>query len=355
MANGIRLAPGVFSRLTRDGEVPLTIHEHPTTGGITLRMGNVYLNTPFDEWYCERSQALLTEASSGVFEVQYAGEAVQCDVLPLPGYLSELNSLGHRVTDTTISHCDRIRISPISGCTLDCGFCDIPSMRYQRHEAEEILASVEVAKQDRNVAAHHMLICGGSPGPRHFAWFDEMICTVAAGSGLMTDVMMSARAGDLGFIRRFVDAGVGGFSFNLEVFGNESASHIMPRKHARSSPHLPRTIRAALQAVGGGGRVRSLVVIGLEDVQDTLRGIEFLASLGCEPVLSPFRPSRNTALASLEPPDEQYLTRIYDGALDIVASHGVRLGPRCIPCQNNTLVIPDSSTDYWYSGDKRGS
>ena len=331
MANGIRLEPGVFSSLTQDGEVPLTIHEHPTTGGITLKMGDIYLNAPFDEWYCERSQALLAGQSDGSFEVQYSGEAVQCDILPLPGYLSTLNSLGNRVIDTTISHCDRIRVSPISGCSLDCGFCDIQAMRYRRHEAAEILASIEVAKQDRNIHAHHMLICGGSPGPKHFAWFDETICSVATGSGLITDVMMSAREGDLGFIQRFVDAGVTGFSFNLEIFGQESASHIIPRKRALSFLHLPRTIEAALEGVGGGGRVRSLVVIGLENVEDTLRGIDYLARLGCEPVLSPFRPSRNTALAALEPPNEQYLMRIYNGAMDIVAARGVRLGPRCIP------------------------
>ena len=349
MSNGIRLDAGVFSRLTLGGEVPLTIHEHPTTGGITLRMGEVYLNAPFDEWYCERSQALLAEASDGALEVRYDGKSVPCDVLPLPNYLSELNSLGHRVIDTTISHCDRIRISPISGCVLDCAFCDIPSRRYQRHEADEILASLEVAKQDRNIPAHHMLICGGSPGPNHLAWFDEMICTVTANSGLVTDVMMSAREGDLGFIRRYADAGVSGFSFNLEVFGDESAAYIMPRKHVRSSPHLARTIEAALEVVGGKGRVRSIIVIGLEDAEATLRGIDFLASLGCEPVLSPFRPSRNTALVAHEPPTEEYLTHIYDRALEIVATHGVRLGPRCIPCQNNTLVLPDGSPDYWYS------
>lgn len=104
--------------------------------------------------------------------------------------------------------------------------------------------------------------------------------------------------------------------------------------------------------MGGNGRVRSILVIGLEDAETTLRGVDFLASLGCDPVLSPFRPSRGTALTALEPPTDEYLMRVYDRALGIVAAHGVRLGPCCIPCQHNTLVLPDGSPDYWYSEDR---
>jgi pyruvate-formate lyase-activating enzyme len=352
MAKGIRLEPEAVRCLTGGGEAPLTIHEYPTTGGVTVRMGDVYLNAPFDDWYCVRSEAVLAIAPGGGFEIRYAGEAAPCDVLPLPGYLGAINSLGQPVTATTMSHCDRIRVSPISGCSLDCGFCDVPSSRYRRHSAEEILASVAVAKQDQNLPACHLLISGGSPGPNHFAWFDEMVCAVASGAGLVTDVMMSPREGGLGFVTRFAQAGVHGFALNLEVFGGDSAAWIMPRKYTRSSPHTARTVEAALEAVGGNGRVRSLVIIGLEDPETTLRGIEFLASLGCEPVLSPFRPSRNTALAVHEPPSEEYLLDIYHRALDIVSAHGIRLGPRCIPCQHNTLVFPDGSADYWYSEDR---
>jgi hypothetical protein len=355
LSAGIRLAPDVIGPLTHNGEVPLTIHEYPTTGGVTIRMGDVYLNAPFDEWYCSRSKAVLARAPDGGFEVRYGGDAVPCEVLPLPGYLSAVNSLGQSVTDTTMSHCDRIRVSPISGCILDCGFCDVPTSRYQRHRPEEILASVEVAKRDGNLPTHHMLISGGSPGPNHFGWFDEMVCAVTAGSGLMTDVMMSPREGDLTYLNRYSAAGVQGFSLNLEVTGAESAARIMPRKHARSSPHIARTVEGALEAVGGDGRVRSLVIIGLEDAETTLRGIEFLARLGCDPVLSPFRPSRNTPLANLEPPTEEYLLEVYLRALDIAAAHGVRLGPRCIPCQHNTLTFPDGTSDYWYSEDLKAS
>ncbi len=348
LAHGIKIDPKVVPAITRGGELPLTIHEYATTGGVTLKMGDTYLNAPFDDWYCDRSEAVLTLGPDGTPAVRFQGFETHADVLLLPGYLSSANSLGQPVVNTTMSHGDRIRVSPISGCTLDCRFCDLPALRYQRHSAEEMLASIEVAKADSNLPAHHLLISGGSPGPAHFDWFDDTIVEVIEGSGLPTDVMMSPREGSLDYLKRYASAGVHGFSFNLEVFGDERATEIMPRKHSRSTPHFARTIEAALSEVGGDGRVRSIVIIGLEDVTSTLEAIEYIARLGADPVLSPFRPAQNTALERWEPPTEEYLRTVYDGALEIAEKFGVRLGPRCIPCQHNVLVMPDGSADYWY-------
>jgi radical SAM superfamily enzyme YgiQ (UPF0313 family) len=250
-----------------------------------------------------------------------------------------------------MSHCDRIRVSPISGCTLDCSFCDLPALRYRRHGAEEMLASIEVAKADAALPAHHLLISGGSPGPAHFSWFDETIEEVIRRCGLPTDVMMSPREGSLDYVRRYAGAGATGFSLNLEVYGEGRALEIMPRKHTRSTPHVARTVESALDAVGGEGRVRSIVIVGLEDADATLSAVEFLASLGADPVLSPFRPAQKTALERWEPPTADYLEKVFEESLVIADRYGVRLGPRCIPCQHNTLVMPDRSGAYWYSGD----
>lgn len=349
---GIKVAPEVTDILSHGGQVPLTVHEYATTGGITLHVGDVYINAPFDEWYCERSTAELSLTSDLQFEVCFDGSVVPCEVLPLPGYLDAVNRLGNPVTDTTMSHCDRIRVSPLMGCALDCHFCDIAEMRYTRRDADEVLASVAVARADSNLPASHVLISGGSPGPAHFGWFDDTLTAIIEGSGLPTDIMMSPREGPLSHIARFTEAGATGFSLNLEVFGDAAGGRVMPLKHRRSSPHTGRTIEAAVDAVGSNGNVRSLVIVGLDDWDSTITGIEFLASLGCEPVLSPFRPARDTKMHMASPPAEQFLLDVHAAAIEIAATHGLRLGPRCIPCQHNTLVIPDGSDDYYYSADR---
>src|SRR5690348_15380498 len=90
-SRGIRLDPPVIPVLTHEGDMPLTVHEYATTGGVTLKMGDVYLNAPFDEWFCDRSEAVLGLGPQGT-EVRFRGQAVPCEVLPLPGYLDAVNA-----------------------------------------------------------------------------------------------------------------------------------------------------------------------------------------------------------------------------------------------------------------------
>ena len=44
----------------------------------------------------------------------------------------------------------------------------------------------------------------------------------------------------------------------------------------------------------------------------------------------------------------EFLAEAYERAIEIVEGFGVKLGPRCIPCQHNTLTFPDGSEAYKY-------
>lgn len=346
---GIVVSPDAESLLSAQGERPLTLHEYATTGGVTLRLGDIYINAPFDDWYCRTSEAVLDVTPDGSAFVRFEGDLLPCEVLPLPGYLEATNERGEPVTRTTMSHTDRIRVSPLAGCVLDCAFCDMPALRYHRHDPDEVLSSLAVARADQVLPVSHLLISGGSPGPRHFEWWDDTVERIVAGAGMVTDVMMSPREGDLGYLGRFADAGADGFSFNLEIAGDATAERLMPRKYTASTPFFDDTVAAAVRLLGAGnGAVRSIVIVGLDDADTTVAAVERIARMGADPVLSPFRPARNTPLQAWAPPSAALLAEVEERSQAVVARHGVLLGPRCIPCQHNTLTFPEGG-GYYYS------
>jgi uncharacterized radical SAM superfamily protein len=191
------------------------------------------------------------------------------------------------------------------------------------------------------------MISGGTPRPEHSARIDRIYEALLARCEFPTDVMLAPRTED-DLIERLGQWNVNAIALNIEVFDQDIARRLIPQKHEIGLSEYAAAIEKALDVLGGGGRVRSLILVGLEPPEQTLAGVTFLARLGCDPVLSPFRPAPGTPLAHVRPPSPALLETVYSEARDIVHKYGVTLGPRCIPCQNNTLTLPDGSDDYFF-------
>lgn len=350
LASGVQIGPDVLAWL--GGPDSLTVHEYPTTGGITLVLpGEVLVNAAFDEAWCADSPLVLSLVD-GHLELRLGDTATPVlGVLPLPGYLASVDACGRLVADVAMSHADRVRVSPIEGCAFNCAFCDMPG-RYVPRPLEQILAALDVALRDDALPARHVLISGGSPGQASAQqdYFRDVCVGVLRharsmrnrdGRHLEVDIMMSARADARAFVETMVEEGVHGFSFNVEAYSEAGAQAHLARKHKLTRPHLQPMIEHAVAALGHGtGRVRSLIIAGLETPEQTLDGVEWLASLGCDPVLSPFRPARGTAMADAAPLEPSVLSHILERSRRIARRHGVAIGPRCVPCQHNTLSFP---------------
>lgn len=352
LAHGLQVDDNILCEF--GGPAALTVHEYATTGGITLVLpGDVLVNAPFDSAFCERS-ALHLRRRGDALVLELEGEVVPVErVVPLPGYLRARDACGDLVAETTMSHADRIRISPIAGCAYDCRFCDLAQVAYQPRTVEQILRAIDIALKDEVLPARHLLISGGSPPVRNRRgqdYFEDVCVKVARhlrevetadGEPFEVDVMMSARPDGPGFVERMVSEGVAGFSLNVETYSEEGARLHLPLKHKWAAAHLEPMIVRAVELLGWGeGRVRSLIIPGLESVEQTLAGVEWLASLGCSPVLSPFRPAPGTVLEGTDPVSPVDLRVILDETRAILARHQVLLGPRCAACQHNTLSFP---------------
>ena len=349
-ARGIRIDRAAEARLTEGGRVPLTLHEYATTGGVTFILpGDVYVNAPFDEWYCTDPEAVLAyDSSTDGLVVRFESEEVPVEAVPLPGYLEMRDGQGRLVTDVAMSHCDRVRLSPIGGCAFDCAFCDMAGAPYALHSADQLIAALDVVSRDERLRVRHILISGGTPASKDFEYYDRTCAAIVAASSLPVDVMLAPRA-DSGWLERLVSAGTQGLAINLEVYGADLAAGLIRQKHRRNQEVLAASIERAVALTGGGGRVRSLIVAGLEPLDVTISAVQFLAGLGCDPVLSPFRPARGTRLSTLAPPSVDFLERLFLEASAVTERLAVKLGPRCIPCQHNTLAFPDGSSAYYFS------
>jgi len=154
---------------------------------------------------------------------------------------------------------------------------------------------------------------------------------------LSVDIMMVPKA-DLMDPVWLRDLGVGEVSVNLEIYDLD-LSHDLMRQKAKQGRDTYLDYLEFAADVLGPGRVRSMLMVGLEPMESTLAGVNAIAQRGAVPVLSPFRPDPKTPLRDVKPSDSDRLEEIYLRARDIAARHRVSLGPSCIPCSHNTLTL----------------
>jgi hypothetical protein len=337
MARGILVGRQARDVLAAASPGGLTDADYPTTSGLTLVLpGDVYVNAPVDEWYCDDPAAeLLWSPHMSSFELRADGAQVKVRALPLPGYLAT----GHPDFDSVRTHADRVRLSPISGCACSCSFCDLNLVDYRRHDVSTMVRAVQSALDDSYLPGRHTLISGGTPRPEDRDWLDAAYVALIEASPVPVDVMLMPRATPE-VIDMLVAAGVDGLSINVELYGGVVSKRHCPQKAAVGLDGYAAAIRRAVELTGGAGRVRSLMLVGLEEPAATLAGVEFIASLGADPVLSPFRPAEGTATARLRPPSAEVMERLHEPAQAIAERYGVQLGPRCVPCMHNTLAFP---------------
>ncbi|MEW6408312.1 MAG: radical SAM protein, partial [Patescibacteria group bacterium] len=343
MAHGMGVSERAKQDLTQDGKIPLSLFEYATTSGIPLRIqdSDIYVNSPFAEDFCKGANWQLDSRDREFFIVK-GGEEQRVEPVSLPSYFNT------RWSQFAMSHTDRVRISPIAGCSFSCEFCDLSrTPEYQKKSVENLIESVRVALNDPVLPARHVLISGGNPKPQDESYMDEVYERVTKAFDVPVDIMMVTRR-DVSYVDKLYSWGVNELSVNLELFNPQIADRMIVGKNKIGREGYFRFLERAVE-VYGRNKVRSILLVGLEPLEDTLRGVEALAQRGVSPVLSPFRPSPKTPLAHLSPPTAQQLAEVYEKSREIAEKHKVKLGPSCIPCHHNTLTFPDGSDFYKYS------
>lgn len=349
LASGIAIDDAALAFIERvNGERVLTPADYASTSGIILRLdGDVWVNAPialYNPNFVSAPPFTLTADDEGL-SVGGLGEPISARFWLPPEYHGRTNSDGKPHSIYAFTHGDRVRVAPITGCAFTCKFCNLPyDFRYRRKDVEGVLEAIEVASVDPVQPARHVLISGGTPRPEHYAYLREVYqAVIETFPHLPVDIMMVpiAEVLDVEWLARL---GVHELSINLEVFNDETSRKLMPRKHQQGRDHLLDFVAHAASVLGPG-RVRSMLMVGLEPMEDTLLGVEALLAAGCVPVLSPFRPDPSTPLRDLAPPTAATLRETYRRAQEVAHGSGIDLGPSCGPCTHNTLTLSDSEAD----------
>lgn len=343
LCEGLHIEPDAQRYIDeRNGGRALTPADYASTSGVILELAeDVWVNAPIAEHnanFVADTRYRLRLGDEGLYVTGAASEIPARFWLP-PLYHGGQTSEGEPYTSFAFTHADRVRVSPIEGCSMTCKFCNLPyEFRYTTKRIEGVVEAVSAAAADPVQPASHVLISGGTPRESDYGYVRDVYEAVITGfPDLSVDIMMVpiAEVVDVEWLGRL---GVSELSINIEVFDRELAPTIMRRKAAQGLD-LYLSFMAMAAEVLGPRRVRSMVLVGLEDLDQTLGAVTAIAERGCVPVLSPFRPDPKTPLRDRVPPTADFMREAFLRSQEIARAHDVPLGPTCIPCSHNTLTL----------------
>lgn len=350
LSEGLTITDGARRRLDEyRGDRMLTSADYVSTSGVILRLDDeVWANAPITDYnpnFVSNPRNRLDAAGDGFVLCSEEIESRAWVCLP-PRYHGQVLSSGRPINHFAYTHADRVRLSPIRGCAMRCRFCNVPyEDPYETKPLDLMIEALGRAIGDPLQPAGHVLISGGTPRIDDVAFLQDVYERILESfPDQDVDIMMvpmggRSRLGANFDLTRLRERGVNEVSINIELFNPEIAQKFMPEKHQHVG--LAAYLRYIGEAVDvlGAGRVRSMALVGLEPIEDTLAGVRAILDAGAVPVLSPFRPSPVTPLRELPALSALELEGIFLRCTELAARYGTALGPACPPCTHNTLTL----------------
>jgi len=334
-----------------NGGRPMTPADYASTSGVILALeDDVWVNAPIAQYNPNFVHSTSFELFLDGDKLAVRGDGLYSSAqfwLP-PLYHGTCNDAGEAYNSYAFTHADRVRISPIEGCAMTCKFCDLPyEFRYRSKRVEGLIDAVHRARTDEVQPASHVLISGGTPRDADIGYVRDVYeATITGFSDVAVDIMMVPIDGllDVAWLAKL---GVNELSINVEIFNRDIARKVMRRKFDQGLDHYLNFLESAGGFLGRS-RVRSMLMVGIEPIEDTLAGVKAIAERGAVPVLSPFRPDPSTPMKDHAPPTSAMLSEVYLRARDICVKYDVPLGPSCIPCSHNTLTFGSAASGDAY-------
>ncbi|MCL4557367.1 MAG: hypothetical protein M1491_01790, partial [Deltaproteobacteria bacterium] len=128
---------------------------------------------------------------------------------------------------------------------------------------------------------------------------------------------------DTGWIETAYGAGADAICFNIDIFDEKLFAELCPGKAEDNGRHL--YMRALSHASGffPMGTVMTHLIVGIEPLESTIEGIEYLASNGIVPILSVFRPVNTSMMKYYTPLSVEELLPVYKAVHCSLRRHSI--------------------------------
>lgn len=313
-----------------------------TNCSVDIFFDDLVINCPVNSKFTEFSPFSIDVKNGKINLLYYKAILKEVHINPVDIYSMKRTKRGIPFSAIANMSSDRLRIHHTSSCVfkrenVGCRFCDI-KMGREAITMEDVYEVIDFYLEKTEFV--HFLVGGQSDkSTKEYPYIIDTVKYIRKKCQKNIYVMCLPPAED-DTVKQICEAGATEVGFNIEIFDRTLAAELMPGKGQIPLERYMNALQTGVSLLGEGGSVRSIVLVGLEKDETFFEGIEKLARNHIQPILSVFRPLPETEMSDEIPPSNEYLIYVYKKSKDLCDKYGIKLGPSCVYCQNNTLSLP---------------
>ncbi|GAV21284.1 sodium-dependent dicarboxylate transporter SdcS [Mariprofundus micogutta] len=294
-----------------------------TESVIDIRLPSGHFATvPVAQPYSERSSIQLTQQDvSGSAELRWGDERLDIQVLPAPRFYRSKTRSGARMGSFSSLHENLLMLHPFMGCGFfarqgaACQYCQYDSMLNEdeppMRDPLELVEVVRAALTEREIDTVY-LYNGYSPGDDvGLSRLVPVIALLRRHLGHRQIALETVAPKDVAVIDALYAAGLDIFVCNLEVHDADRFAEVCPGKESAGGQAAIWKALDHARNVFRSGAVVSHLIVGLDDVESTKKGIDTLIAHGVVPLLQPFRPLPGTPLEHQAGPSLGHMEELF--------------------------------------------
>jgi hypothetical protein len=315
----------------------------------------IWINAPVFEEFAKASPYLLKKAD-GRYTLVHEGdrEAYVVSLPPAPSWYGRKTSRGTEMTRIGVLQGTYLGIYLGATCAfwdgderVNCKFCTT-GLNVGKHEVleksvEDVVETAAAAKAESGITFVHFN--SGWQRGRGLNIAAPFVKALKEKVGVFVGLQaIPAPKERFAKYDWLIDCGVDHFSFCYELHNPRVFAEVCPGKEKFI------TQRAFFDAMEytarklGKGKVSGEIIAGIEPIEDTLRAIEYITSIGAFPTVCIFRPVPGADMESSPSPSYEDMRRVFEHVYHCMRKNGVPMG--IVPNIEVSLVVNPDDTRF---------
>ena len=258
--------------------------------------------------------------------------------VPLPAWIHHHEN-GKKIGDFLRPHSEKcLSLWPSTECAYvqngeGCLFCGLNSQDYitsSVRATDEVLAALKVAIEYN--PHYEINLSGGTcQSPDHAIQYLSDLCKKIKLINPKTVISVECTPpNDNKMLSQLYDSGASAIIINIEIFDDEIRRKICPGKSKISIDKYFEALEYCV-SIFGRGNVSSVIIMGLQPIEDVKKAGFELVKRGVIPTIMPFKPLDNTGLSEFKPPNPDEYVEISKHVANLMEKYNLSINP-CSGC-----------------------